>query len=209
MVDTLTRLETRNRLRTELRALRATLTPQQVASAALRFTDHCLPLLAEARHIAGYFAIGGELPVAAVLQQCRARGATSYAPIVCGQSLRFLPFDEDTPMRRAHFDIQVPDVPNTLACDPPTMDAVLVPLVGFDADCNRLGMGGGFYDRTFAAHRERDSLEGSAEPSRHSDLPLLIGCAHSSQQVATVWPDWWDVPLDMVVTDTGVIHRPS
>jgi 5-formyltetrahydrofolate cyclo-ligase len=68
-----------------------------------------------------------------------------------------------------------------------------VPLVGFDADGNRLGMGAGFYDRHFAFLRHR----------RAWHRPLLIGLAFERQRVARLPAAAHDVPLWGVVTERG------
>jgi 5-formyltetrahydrofolate cyclo-ligase len=70
------------------------------------------------------------------------------------------------------------------------LDCVLVPLVGFDNNYNRLGMGGGFYDRSFAFKK-----------TRYSTRPCLIGLAYSFQKLNTLKPQPWDVALNFVVTD--------
>jgi 5-formyltetrahydrofolate cyclo-ligase len=72
------------------------------------------------------------------------------------------------------------------------LDVVLLPLVAFDRRGNRLGMGGGFYDRTFAP-RGRGRVS----------APRLIGLAHGFQQVAELVDQPWDVPLRGVLTDSG------
>ncbi|MFI9651097.1 5-formyltetrahydrofolate cyclo-ligase [Guyparkeria halopsychrophila] len=72
-----------------------------------------------------------------------------------------------------------------------SLDALLIPLVGFDARGNRLGMGAGFYDRALAQRRGR--------------RPLAIGVAFGCQEVEWLPVDPWDQPLDYIVTDTGVI----
>lgn len=78
---------------------------------------------------------------------------------------------------------------------PDELDIVLVPLVAFDARCERIGRGGGHYDRTFA-HRATSS-------------PLLVGLAHDEQRVDDVDPAPHDVALDHVVTPTTVFSRGS
>lgn len=70
------------------------------------------------------------------------------------------------------------------------LDCVLVPLVGFDNNYNRLGMGGGFYDRSFAFKK-----------TCYSTRPCLIGLAYSFQKLNTLKPQPWDVALNFVVTD--------
>ena len=70
-------------------------------------------------------------------------------------------------------------------------------LVGFDARCNRLGMGGGYYDRTLAYLRHRV----------HWRRPLLVGVAHECQRVERLEANPWDVPLDLVVTERRIYAR--
>lgn len=77
------------------------------------------------------------------------------------------------------------------------LDLVLLPLVGFDDRCNRLGMGGGYYDRSLAWLRQR----------QHWRRPRLIGLAHECQRLEHIEPRRWDVPLDAVVTEARVYDR--
>src|SRR5690606_7992459 len=70
------------------------------------------------------------------------------------------------------------------------LDLILLPLVGFDAQGRRLGMGGGYYDRSLAFKKVYKKLG-----------PKLIGLAHAIQQVDALTVDIWDVPLDAIVTD--------
>ena len=120
-----------------------------------------------------------------MLAACRERGIVTLLPVIDGDTLVFSPFDEGSAMRPNRFGIDEPCAAPEARLAPHEIDAVLVPLVGFDAGLDRLGMGGGFYDRSFAARR------GTAAP------PWLIGIAHDVQRVDDVHPDWWDVPLDM------------
>jgi 5-formyltetrahydrofolate cyclo-ligase len=76
---------------------------------------------------------------------------------------------------------------------PVELDVVLAPLVVFDENRNRIGMGGGFYDRSFAMRKDAAI-----------SLPVLIGVAHELQKVEQIIPEDWDVRLDMVVTDQAI-----
>ena len=78
------------------------------------------------------------------------------------------------------------------------LDLILAPLVGFDTHGNRLGMGGGYYDRTFAYLKHR----------LHWQKPRLIGLAYELQRVADLANHAWDVPLQSVVTEQH-IYVPS
>jgi 5-formyltetrahydrofolate cyclo-ligase len=69
-----------------------------------------------------------------------------------------------------------------------------MPLVGFDRLGNRMGMGGGYYDRTLAFMSEH-----------HSGKPKLVGLAHSSQEVELISQQSWDIPLHVIATDREII----
>ena len=76
---------------------------------------------------------------------------------------------------------------------PEALDLVLAPLVVFDPQRNRIGMGGGYYDRSFEFRKQAQR-----------DAPILIGVAHELQKVDQLIAEDWDVRLDMVVTDGGI-----
>jgi len=187
--------KSRQHLRNAMRNARSNLPSLKQQQAASQVQALCLPLLVNAKTVAGYFAINGELSINALLATCRTRGQTTVAPVIDGDTLAFLPFDENTEMMTGPFGIQHPDVSRDQWLSAEAVDVVLVPLTAFDAACNRLGMGGGYYDRSFAMRREK------------SGPPLLIGIAHALQQTDNVFHDWWDVPLDKVVTDQAVFER--
>jgi 5-formyltetrahydrofolate cyclo-ligase len=70
--------------------------------------------------------------------------------------------------------------------------AVLAPLVGFDRDCYRLGYGGGYFDRTLAALAPR---------------PLAVGVGFEMSQLETIYPQDFDIPMDLVVTEACLRRR--
>jgi 5-formyltetrahydrofolate cyclo-ligase len=69
---------------------------------------------------------------------------------------------------------------------------VLAPLVGFDDACYRLGYGGGYFDRTLAAL---------------SPPPVAIGIGFEVQRLATIYPQSFDAPMDLIVTEAGIRER--
>jgi 5-formyltetrahydrofolate cyclo-ligase len=74
------------------------------------------------------------------------------------------------------------------------LDIILLPLVGFDRSGNRIGMGGGYYDRTLAF------VAAGNRPA-----PTLVGLAHSSQEVSSVSTQKWDIPVNQIITDREII----
>ena len=119
-------------------------------------------------------------------------GRSLYLPVIAGARLWFSPFAPDTAMADNRFGIPEPRA-RRRAMPAWALDLVLMPLVAFDDAGNRIGMGGGFYDRTFAYLNHR----------RHLRRPVLVGAAFSFQHRPRLDARPWDVPLDAVVTDRG------
>jgi len=192
--------EQRNAIRQHQRQLRRALSQAQLSAAAASLTPHVLQVLdsieqtTELRRVAGYLAFQGEIDVAPVLQALRARDVLTYVPMLKGETLGFAAWSDSTPHTINRFGIVEPQVPEHDWISAVELDAVLVPLVAFDNDGQRMGMGGGFYDKTFAQRRD------SPAP------PWLIGVAHSIQQVATVHADWWDVAAKTKQRPHCLIH---
>ncbi len=179
------------RLRAEMRSRRAGLSPAAVADAGAAVAQRleALPVMAEARRVAAYRAVRGEIPLDGLLDGPRRKVFT--VPRVVGDDLEFVAWCEGQSLAPGSFGITEPADGEVVAFA--DHDAVLVPLTAFDGRCRRLGQGGGFYDRALA------SLP-SGGPR-----PAAIGVAHSFQQVAEVPQDRWDVPLDAVATEAGIV----
>ena len=188
--------ELRQRLRTLRRALPPALRQQAAVAVAGRLTSWSV--FATANRIAAYWARDGELSPMPLLEYAWAANQQVYLPVLTDtplQSLQFTPYRPDTPLHRNRFSIPEPDVSPTRWLEPPELDLVLMPLVAFDSFGNRLGMGGGFYDRSFAFQRD---------PSLRSHRPYLIGLSYEFQKVATLFRQPWDVPLDATVTEAAL-----
>ncbi|WP_152205348.1 5-formyltetrahydrofolate cyclo-ligase [Marinobacter changyiensis] len=187
----------RNALRKELRSRRRALSSAQQSLASERLALSLLndPELFRTRHVAIYLANDGEIDPQCYITQGRKRGIQFYLPVlhpVHQGRLVFSPFNEDTVLTPNRFGIPEPGFKSALKRPPWALDAVLMPLVGFDTEGGRLGMGGGFYDRTFAFTRYAPRM-----------APKLIGLAHHCQQVEVLPVEIWDVPLHAIVSDRG------
>lgn len=108
--------------------------------------------------------------------------------------MAFVEYQETSLIINNQFGIPEPQAPLDQHLTGEQMDIVLMPLVGFDLQGNRMGMGGGYYDRSFAFKRLPQESENST---------LLIGWAHSCQQVSQLPNQVWDVPLDGIITEQG------
>lgn len=187
----------RSALRSELRARREALPPAARITAARNICHHleAWPAFMQARKIGGYWACGGEVPLNLIQARLAQREQTWWLPrIQPGRRLVFARWEAGDPWAANRFGIPEP-LPAAASCAPAELDLVLVPLLGFDARGNRLGMGGGYYDTSFACRLQQGA------PAR----PLLVGIAHAFQELRGLEAAPWDVPLDHVVTEGGRI----
>lgn len=145
-----------------------------------------------ATRIAAYWAWNAELDPTPLLKQAWALGKSVYLPVVDGDLLQFAPYLPNSALRPNRFRIPEPDISRSAWRAPTELDVVLTPLVAFDAHGTRLGMGGGFYDRSFAF------LGGSSGSNKH---PLLFGMAYQFQGVPLLLRQPWDIPLYAVATE--------
>ena len=150
-----------------------------------------------AQKVAAYIAIRGEIEVSGIITQGAQEGKQFYLPVLRDESMYFVPWSPDQPLVKKQFGLLEPDVPLNQSIAVHELDLVLAPLVVFDSRCNRIGQGGGFYDRTFA-HKQHAPTE----------KPVLMGVAHESQREDQLSPESWDIPLDLIVTNASVYHRP-
>ena len=180
----------RNQLRQQIRKTRANLTALQQQQAEDSITQQALALIEErnAQHIALYLSFDGEISTEKLIKTLWAQGKQVYLPVLHPfnpNHLLFLRYLPDTPMLKNKFGILEPklNVQNVLPLD--ELDILFTPLVAFDKQGNRLGMGGGFYDRTLQNWQNS------------SFIP--VGLAHQCQQVEQLPTEAWDVPLHQIL----------
>ena len=146
------------------------------------------------RTIAVYLSNDGEINLLPLVERAWTMGKRTFLPRLFGPRLWFLPFHAGTVLADNRFSIPEPVEPARRRISPLFLDLVLFPLVAFDERGNRLGMGAGYYDRTFEATRHRSVWSG---PSR-------IGVAYELQKVEALSSAAWDIPLDAIVTERAV-----
>ena len=194
-------MDDRQSLRMTIRQRRAKLDPTWCEASSARICEHLIDswLYRRAKHIACYFAQGNEANLDLLMHNAWARHKRVYLPILglrySGQ-LWFVPCQADTPLYKNRFGINEPMHPaHERRTQLRSLDLVLMPLVAFDHNGNRLGMGGGFYDKTLASLHA-----GCTSWSR----PKRIGIAYDLQGLDMIPGEDWDVPLDGVVTESGL-----
>jgi 5-formyltetrahydrofolate cyclo-ligase len=187
-------------MRRELRRRRAALSPEVSRRHSRRLVDHLARsrILRTSRRIALYLPANAEIDPTGLFDRRLGPGHRLYLPVLRPGPSPQLWFGRYEPGDRLvlnRFGIAEPVTRGRRLTRPRDLDLVLVPLVGFDNRGNRLGMGGGYYDRSFAFLRHR----------RHGwRKPRLVGTAFACQRVEEIPTEDWDVPLDGVATEEGL-----
>lgn len=146
------------------------------------------------QRIAFYFAADGEMDPSPLVKRAIRAGKRCYYPVLRkrpAQSLWFVQHGEKQPLKSNRFGIPEPQTCHRSIAMPWGLDLIILPLVAFDLLGNRLGMGGGYYDRTLSFKLKRTHWKG----------PKLIGIAHEFQRVDSLPINKWDIPLDGVITE--------
>jgi len=186
--------------RRRLRRLRAAIDPGERAAAELAIlrTLDRLHVLRRGGRVALYLPMPGEVDVRPCIEAAWQRGAAVFVPRISSRRrgrMTFVPWAPCTAQRRNAFGIAEPQ---SIVSRAPAvhLDAVVLPVVGFDRRGNRLGMGAGFYDR---------ALRRRLDPARRWRRPRLIGVAFACQELDAIPASPWDVPLDLIVTERGLV----
>lgn len=182
--------ERKSILRTQLRKQRKTITAQHqhLAAQSLCARVQASTIFSQAKRISSYWPVAGEMDVRALKTSHLGKSKAWFLPRVDGQTMNFLAWQQDNVLQPNQWGIPEPPADAEIAT-PESLDLILVPLVGADRKLNRLGMGGGFYDRFLAR------LDGDKKP-------FLLGVAHDCQLIPGELPvEPWDFTLDALVTD--------
>jgi 5-formyltetrahydrofolate cyclo-ligase len=185
-------------LRNSIRARRQALAPshQHRTSRAIlkRLSKH--PLFLNSQNIAFYLANDGEVDPLPLMQLAHLSKKNCYLPVIkSDRSLGFVSYRPGAPLINNRYGIAEP-CGRRGQISPYKLDLVIMPLVAFDRQGGRLGMGGGFYDRSF-------QTPGS---TRYSKGPLLLGLGHAFQEVAYLELEDWDVKLAVIATEKELIR---
>lgn len=183
-----------NSLRRTLRRLRNNLTPATRRRFDFLIHQNLLNsgILLRSTRLAGYLANDGEPSIDLLFETCTRRNIPYCLPVLHGQKLIFKPYVLGNTLKNNAFHIPEPSCKQSFMTR--YLSVILMPLVGFDKHGSRLGMGGGYYDRTLNFMRQPICKK----------APLLIGIAYGLQAVEKLHRQAWDIPLDAVVTEQGL-----
>ncbi|WP_145553121.1 5-formyltetrahydrofolate cyclo-ligase [Yersinia canariae] len=181
----------RQKIRSDIRERRRLLTPEQQQHSANSAAKHIAShnKIQQANTVAVFLSFDGELNTTPVIELLWQQKKRVYLPVLHPFSpgnLLFLHYRPDSQLIRNRLKILEPqlDVRDVLPLN--QLDVVITPLVAFDSHGQRLGMGGGFYDRTLQNWQQGG--------------PYPIGLAHDCQRVEHLPSEHWDVPLPEIVT---------
>lgn len=187
----------RDQLRKTIRAARKSLSVAEQSQASINACQRMLDALKvnQVQHVALYLTHDGELATLPLIEALWQLGIQTYLPRLhpfnAGQ-LVFLHYSANTPMQPNQFGILEPKLDVRAIMPIERLDVVITPLVAFDLKGNRMGMGGGYYDRTLANWQDKGK-------------PLPMGYAHDCQQVTRLPCEHWDVPLPFIITPSRVL----
>jgi 5-formyltetrahydrofolate cyclo-ligase len=185
-------------IRKTIRSKRRALTTAQQQSAA----ENLAALISQktfflrAKRIGIYLANDGEIDPSILMKIALQANKACFLPIIHPlqfNRLYFGQYQNGDQLKANRFGILEPQINKTNIVPVWSLDLIFMPLVGFDRSGNRIGMGGGFYDRTLANY--------ASQPRK----PKLIGLAHGCQEVNSISQQSWDIPLDQIITDQEII----
>ena len=171
-------------LRAVIRAKKQALTTAQIekTSAALAEMLYAHPYWQEAKTVCGYLSYNQEVRTGPILRRALSEGKTVAVPKIMDGEMRFVVLDDLENVAEGYRGIPEP-VAGEPVCNDETA-LVLLPGLAFDAAGNRLGYGGGFYDRYLAAHRGHKT----------------VALCYDFQMVAKLPTEEFDVPADVVLS---------
>ncbi len=196
-------MPTTDPMRTRLRLARKQLHPTQRKVFERAILKQLLRLqnFRNCQNLAIYLPFDGEVDTRKIIAAAwRMRKAVFLPVLGKNDRLRFVRYTRKSILKPNRYGIPEPASTNPDDRQPVSgrqLDLVITPLVGFDRQCQRMGMGGGYYDRTFAFLQRQ----------RHWHRPKLIGLAFELQKLNRLPLNTWDVPLHQVITETTVYSR--
>ena len=145
----------------------------------------------EYSNIGIYYPVNGEVNTLQLINFMWSTGQQVFLPIIDKKNLLFGKINVESKLKKNRFGIPEPSIKKSAQMSANLLDMIFVPLVGFDSNGFRIGMGSGYYDLTF---EKRLSIKDAKDP-------FLVGLAYEFQKQEYLNLQPWDVPLDMVVTE--------
>ncbi len=183
----------KSELRSKYRLARANMTVAAREKASARICDAVTRsgYFRRSRIVGCYLSTNEEVDTCAIIERALTMGKQIFAPVLGKNgAMRFRDLNAESRLSLNQFGLMEPQTGKFV--DPHRLDIVITPLVAFDSSGNRIGMGGGYFDRCFAFLKGRKIW-------LH---PKLIGLAFDCQRVDAIAPNPWDIGLNRVITET-------
>ena len=194
-------MDKRQQIRNELKQRRSMHSDAECQSLSRKICQHIHNerIFKTKKRFAFYYPVGNEVDLRELMDQAWSWGKQTFLPVLAKfpkGNLWWVEHNATTPMYLNQFGIPEPaHPPRARRTRIRSLDVIFMPLVAFDAKGNRMGMGGGYYDRSLAKCYRQDTTW---------HRPIRMGVAYSWQQVASIPVEKWDIPLDAIATDEGV-----
>lgn len=187
----------RQQIRATIRKVRQQLSAEQQHTAAKQITHNTLqhPKIIQAKNIALFLSFDGEIDTKPLINALWQQQKNVFLPVLHPfnrHNLLFLRYTPETQLVKNRFNIDEPPLDVRYVLPLENLDIMMVPLVAFDNKGQRLGMGGGFYDRTLANWQQKTFFP--------------IGLAHDCQHVDSLPFEYWDIPLPEIITPKKIWH---
>jgi 5-formyltetrahydrofolate cyclo-ligase len=184
--------QTKAALRLRAKEARSLLSPAEIATYSASIEEKLLGLLDGFETVMVYAAKAPEAETMGLIAALNRRGVRVVVPIIeretCSLRLSYLP--DPGVLVPSTFDVPEP-IGHELPARPEEVEVVVIPMLAFDAEGNRLGYGAGYYDRFLCRYPH----------------PKKIGIAFSCQQAGRIPADENDVKMDYIVTEKGIIRH--
>lgn len=190
----------KNTLRQQIREQRRALSDSEREHAAFLLCERLASTkqFQQSKHIAFYLPNDGEMDLTLLIKHAWQQGKQCYLPVLAEPNTKrlwFIPYTPSTRLTLNRFGIPEPIHPrSTRLRKTLSLDLILMPLVAFDTQGQRMGMGGGFYDRSLAF----------LKPRKHWFKPNLIGIAYDFQKQTQLETNPWDIPMQTVATEKSL-----
>ena len=188
-------LNKRSDIRQLMRHKRQQLTAVEQRQASIDLAQQvCQHMPNNVKRVAIYLSNDGEINPQGIIEQLWQRKIEVYLPVLhpfCTGQLLFLQYTPTSIMVDNQYGISEPKLEVGAICPVQQLDIIFTPLVAFDACGNRMGMGGGYYDRTLANNQQL----------------LTIGLAHDLQQLPKIPSENWDIAMRKIITPSQIIDN--
>lgn len=183
-----------NTIRSQCKNARSEMSGDERAAAAEKIAENVIrsPWFQRSKTIACYLPAPGEVDTRRIIARAWRMKKRIFAPVVEKNGrMTFRAMNPETALYKNNFGLYEPGEEEII--NPRELDIVITPLVAFDAQNQRIGMGGGYFDRTFSFLANRNTYL----------RPKLIGIAFACQEVGEIPANPWDIPLFAVVTENS------